>query len=755
MSFAQRLAELALAAARRLRLLIGQARRPRHRADGFAAWQIFNAPSERARKLVQRQTEPQSRELLFSLILASDGLIPESLDELIGSIAAQSYRCFELILADTSHDDAIAALMDNWKSREARVRVLAGAAADKGAAAINRAAKAAQGQFLVLIEESGRLTEDALLALADHLASHANTDLLYADDAVLARDGRGLVNPRFRPDWSPELLLSSPYAGPLLVIRASLFAALGGCRAEAEGAHAYDLMLRAAELGGHVGHMPQLLFLRRPSGEADAEGQIETARSIVADALLRRGLAWTIASADWAADAGTPVFLAAMPDTGPSVAILIATRNNRAVLERLLKSLATTAYRNFTVHIIDNESDDPETLAYFQSLQHQVLRIANPGGKFNYAYIHNRAAERVDAKLLLFLNDDTEVISPAWLSRMVGWSQLPGVGAVGARLLFPDGRVQHGGVVLGLRKGLTAFRGLPGSDPGYLGLAKTTRNCIAVTAACMLTPCGLFLEQGGFDEIDFAVSYNDVDYGIRLNEAGYRVVYCAEAELYHHQGYSRGRGSTLPAERAALERRYGWQGDPFYSPHLSLDSYWFAIKPWVEPKVSLKRPLRVLLVTGLGDTGPAVGIGQSLTFELRKAGEIELHVASAEDDPMVRQRSAPGAFDVVCVIGLDCFATIEAAAKSDLPSIWIIGDDDAAPVSVERSRLAGCFALPYRVLFISEAGRQRFARFDHLDNFDLLPRATDEAASARAAAVYRNMLVSAAFSAVPWKAARD
>src|SRR5262249_54220455 len=144
--------------------------------------------------------------------------------------------------------------------------------------------------------------------------------------------------------------------------------------------------------------------------------------------------------------------------------------------------------------------------------------------------------------LLLFLNDDTEVIDPRWLSQMVGWSRLPGVGAVGARLLYRDGRIQHAGVVHGFHEGLAghAFKLLPCWDPGTLNLARVSRNCSAVTAACMLTPRRLFLDMGGFDEVHFPVAYNDADYGYRLADAGYRSVYCAEAELYHHEGASRG-----------------------------------------------------------------------------------------------------------------------------------------------------------------------------------------------------------------------
>ena len=171
-------------------------------------------------------------------------------------------------------------------------------------------------------------------------------------------------------------------------------------------------------------------------------------------------------------------------------------------------------------------------------MPHRVLRIPNPDGRFSFAAINNTAAAMVNEELLLFLNDDTEVIKPRWLSQMVGWSRLDGVGAVGARLLFPDGRIQHAGIVHGLHEGLAghAFKLLPWWDSGTFNLARVSRNCMAVTAACMLTPRALFLRLGGFDETRFAVAYNDPDYCYRLGDAGYRSVYCAEAELTHYEG---------------------------------------------------------------------------------------------------------------------------------------------------------------------------------------------------------------------------
>jgi GT2 family glycosyltransferase len=260
--------------------------------------------------------------------------------------------------------------------------------------------------------------------------------------------------------------------------------------------------------------------------------------------------------------------------------VIIPTKNQLKLLKACLDSLETTTYKNYQVAIIDNESDDPKTLEYLKQLNCQVLRIKNPGGKFSFAAINNRAAEQVDSEYVLFLNNDTEVINPRWLSQMVGYAQIPAVGAVGARLLYPDGRIQHAGVIHGLHHGLAghAFKLMNSENRGYLSQAMVTRNYSAVTAACMITPRQLFLELGGFDEENFAVAYNDADYGYRLLERGYRCVYCPDAELLHKEGTSRGFTDN-PQEVAAFRRKYAGKNDSFYSPHLSLEDEYFHIQP--------------------------------------------------------------------------------------------------------------------------------------------------------------------------------
>lgn len=342
-------------------------------------------------------------------------------------------------------------------------------------------------------------------ALAEIALASGDADAVYTDEDELDRRGRR-SSPQFKPDWSPELQRSYDYVGGLLAAR------------------------RGVAQWSRVAHVPRVLYHRR------RPRRIVPARSTVRD-------------------------------EGPSVAVVIPTRDQVDLLARCLASLARTTYRDYQVVVVDNDSADPAAIAAFG---HRTLRIST-GERFDFARLVNEAVRQTDAELMLFLNNDTEVLDGAWLSQLVAHAVTPGVGAVGARLLFPNRTVQHAGVVHGVAHGLAghAFAGLPADEAGYLSYAVASRNCAAVTGACLLTPRALFCELGGFDEERFPVSYNDVDYCHRLVDAGHRIVYCAEAELLHHEGVSRGRNAD-PHSPAAYRALYGDRIDRFYNPNLSL-----------------------------------------------------------------------------------------------------------------------------------------------------------------------------------------
>ncbi|MEP6523105.1 glycosyltransferase [Microcoleus vaginatus DQ-U2] len=555
--------------------------------DRYDAWLEVNQWNDRARDyLISRLKSCREPLPKISVVMPVYNPQIDFLESAIDSVINQVYPNWELCIADDcSTDFTVADTLKNWVQKDDRIRITFRTENGNISAATNSAAALATGDIILFLDNDDELTPDALGEVALYFASHPATDFLYSDDDKIDTKGRRFA-PQFKPEWSPELLLSYMYLGHLCAVRRHIFEQIGGLRIGLEGSQDYDFALRATEISRHVAHLPLVLYhWRTAPGSTAISGAAKPAsfaagQKAIQDALNRRKINGNVAQHAWAIKENLGIFAQDFPDNGPSVTVIIPTKNQFKLLKACLDSLETTTYKNYQVAVIDNESDDPKTLEYLKELSCQVLRIKNPGGKFSFAAINNRAAEQVDSDYVLFLNNDTEVINPRWLSQMVGYAQIAGVGAVGARLLYPDGRIQHAGVIHGLHHGLAghAFKLMNSDNRGYLSQAMVTRNYSAVTAACTITPRQLFLELGGFDEENFAVAYNDADYGYRLLERGYRCVYCPDAELLHKEGTSRGFTDN-PQEVAAFRRKYAGKNDSFYSPHLSLEDEYFHIQP--------------------------------------------------------------------------------------------------------------------------------------------------------------------------------
>ncbi len=555
--------------------------------DRYDAWLGVNQWNDRARDyLISRLKSCREPLPKISVVMPVYNPQIDFLESAIDSVINQVYPNWELCIADDcSTEFTVAENLKSWVQKDDRIRITFRTENGNISAATNSAAALATGDIILFLDNDDELTPDALGEVALYFASHPATDFLYSDDDKIDTKGRRFA-PQFKPEWSPELLLSYMYLGHLCAVRRHIFEQIGGLRIGLEGSQDYDFALRATEISRHVAHLPLVLYhWRTAPGSTAISGAAKPAsfaagQKAIQDALNRRQINGNVAQHAWATKENLGIFAQDFPDNGPSVTVIIPTKNQLKLLKACLDSLETTTYKNYQVAVIDNESDDPKTLEYLKQLNCQVLHIKNPGGKFSFAAINNRAAEQVDSEYVLFLNNDTEVINPRWLSQMVGYAQIPGVGAVGARLLYPDGRIQHAGVIHGLHHGLAghAFKLMNSENRGYLSQAMVTRNYSAVTAACTITPRQLFLELGGFDEENFAVAYNDADYGYRLLERGYRCVYCPDAELLHKEGTSRGFTDN-PQEVAAFRRKYAGKKDSFYSPHLSLEDEYFHIQP--------------------------------------------------------------------------------------------------------------------------------------------------------------------------------
>ncbi|MEG3988057.1 glycosyltransferase [Microcoleus sp. S28C3] len=555
--------------------------------DRYDAWLEVNQWNDRARNyLISRLKSCREPLPKISVVMPVYNPQIDFLESAIASVLNQVYPNWELCIADDcSTEFTVSENLKNWAQKDDRIRITFRTENGNISAATNSAAALATGDIILFLDNDDELTPDALGEVALYFAAHPATDFLYSDDDKIDTKGRRFA-PQFKPEWSPELLLSYMYLGHLCAVKKHIFEQIGGLRLGLEGSQDYDFALRATEISRHVAHLPLVLYhWRTAPGSTAISGAAKPAsfaagQKAIQDALNRRKINGNVAQHAWAIKENLGIFAQDFPDNGPSVTVIIPTKNQLKLLKACLDSLETTTYKNYQVAVIDNESDDPKTLEYLKELSCQVLRIKNPDGKFSFAAINNRAAEQVDSEYVLFLNNDTEVINPRWLSQMVGYAQIPAVGAVGARLLYPDGRIQHAGIIHGLHHGLAghAFKLMNSENRGYLSQAMVTRNYSAVTAACTITPRQLFLELGGFDEENFAVAYNDADYGYRLLELGYRCVYCPDAELLHKEGTSRGFTDN-PQEVAAFRRKYAGKNDSFYSPHLSLEDEYFHIQP--------------------------------------------------------------------------------------------------------------------------------------------------------------------------------
>lgn len=422
------------------------------------------------------------------------------------------------------------------------------------------------------LEAGDRLEPDALLSIAVEL--HHGADVVYSDEDRL--DAAGIPgNPSFKPDWSPETLLTRDYVGRLCAFRAGTLAASGGLELAHGGAMWYDALLRVTEKTNRVRHVARVLVHRRHGGGAMAPGDAEAA---VRRALARRGEDAEVHSTP----AGTDVRFAT--PSNDRVAVVIPTRDRADLLERCLHSLfERTTYPSFEVVVVDNASRERPTRALFERWRArapQRFRVIEDASPFNYSHLNNRAVAETDAPYVLMLNNDTEVISSEWMSVMLAQARRPEIGAVGALLLYQDGTVQHAGVVLGGAASL-AWHAYRFADPDVEPLRERLlfdTNCLAVTGACLLVARRKFLEVGGLDE-SLAVSHNDVDFCLKLYAAGYRNVLVPRARLFHYESKSRGRDDTrrktelAVSEREAIRMRWPElaRRDPYYNPNLAFE----------------------------------------------------------------------------------------------------------------------------------------------------------------------------------------
>jgi glycosyltransferase involved in cell wall biosynthesis len=522
---------------------------------------------------MRRELETFTHTPLITILMPVYNTQEVWLHKAIQSVQAQLYPNWEMcVVNDASTKNYIVPILNEYAASDPRIRVKQLSENRGIAGASSEALAMATGEFIGLLDHDDELTPDALWEVASWLNRIPRLDLLYSDEDKLIADGVR-VEPFFKPDWSPDLLLSMNYITHFAVFRRSLLEGIGGFRSGYEGAQDYDVLLRVTEKTNRIAHVPKILYHWRMADTSSASSArakpfaSESGQRAVEDALKRRGQEASVevlAPGRYRARYKIP--------KSPLVSIIIPTKDQVRLLHQCVASIEEkTRYHPYEIIVIDNNSIEPETIHYLDALsdKHRVLRYPQP---FNFSAINNFGANQAKGEHLLFLNDDIQVIDGEWLTALVEQAQRPEVGAVGAKLLYPDNSIQHGGVTLGICGGAGhAFRKLPNNRTAYFGLADLTRNCSAVTAACMIIRRKVFEEVGGFDE-ELKVVYNDVDLCLRIREHGYLILYTPFAMLYHFESATRGRLRPTREEELFCRR---WSetirlGDPYYNPSLTL-----------------------------------------------------------------------------------------------------------------------------------------------------------------------------------------
>ncbi|MBE6390633.1 MAG: glycosyltransferase [Lentisphaerae bacterium] len=416
-----------------------------------------------------------------------------------------------------------------------------------------------------------RFCRGALLYIAEFLQKHPECGVLYFDSAIVEPDGK--FSYELRPDFALEYLRSFDYCGKVIAVKSDFF------RKYPETSNT-DLMLRAFENGFSIGHLPQVLYTHR------GEPEYVDNRVCVAEHLKRCG----IEVESITLNAGCRRIKYAIAGE-PLVSILIPSHNNCAVLKRCVDSIiGKCSWRNFEIVIVENGSTEVQLFDYYRDLSRDSrIKVVDYPVKeaFNYSRINNFGVEHCSGEYILFLNNDTEVITPGFLEEMLQFAQMPDVGVAGAKLAYWDGSLQHGGIIIGMGS-IAAHHssGVSPDDAGYLNTLRCAREFSAVTFACAVVRKSDFLSLGGLDET-LGIAYNDVDFCLRMRESGKRVIFTPYAELFHHESLSRGREDTLvkqqriAREAALFEARHQKileNGDPFYNPNLNLSGKSFSLR---------------------------------------------------------------------------------------------------------------------------------------------------------------------------------
>ncbi|GHB11257.1 glycosyltransferase family 2 protein [Salinicola rhizosphaerae] len=523
---------------------------------------------------------------LVSIVLPVHDPKPADLERCLDSVRGQAYPNWQLCIADdASRNPRIHALLKQAAALDSRIEIEFRPRNGHICAASNSALALAKGEFVALLDHDDQLRPTALYHVVEALQLTPNAVLLYSDEDKVDASGNR-YEPHFKPAWNPDLLLGQNYVSHLGVYRRERITAVGGFRQGYEGSQDHDLALRvtADARAEQIVRIPQVLYHWHAGRDSTASAALakrytaEAGLKAVGDHLARTAPGARIEHGRFP---NTYRVRWPLPDPAPLVSLLIPTRDQIAMLRPCLEAiLDKTRYPRLEVLILDNGSTCPETLAFLSDIQRdarvRVLRWPHP---FNYSAINNFGARQANGEVIGLLNNDVEPLHGDWLEEMVAQAMRPDIGCVGAKLYYPNGTIQHAGVVLGVG-GVAghAHKYFSRHEPGYFTRLHVVQNYSAVTAACLVVRRETFDAVGGLDEENLAVAFNDVDFCLKVDELGLRNLWTPFAELVHHESVSRGADDTsVKRARAASEAEYmrrRWRhrlfDDPAYHPNLTL-----------------------------------------------------------------------------------------------------------------------------------------------------------------------------------------
>ncbi|MEM9546799.1 MAG: glycosyltransferase [Bacteroidota bacterium] len=727
-----------------------------HKREPYQVWQERNTISDKLRSRLHVIQNDFKQRPLFSVVMPVYNVDPKWLGLAVESIKSQIYGDWELILVnDASDRDDLNVFLEKLEKSSDKINLISRKVNGNISAATNDGIAQAKGDFIVFMDQDDELTANALFEFALAINKDQEVDLIYSDEDKIDESGCR-YDPWFKPDWSPELLLSYNYINHLCCIRRQLVLDVGMLKSERDGCQDFDLLLRVTPHCSKIYHVPKVLYHWRAlpnsiAGQGDSKTLeldfFNKGKAALETYLDSHQIPFVNVNQPASAIKLKAAFYTInFADDGPLASIIIPTKNQKEILKSCLESLKKTSYKNYEIIVANNASDDPETVNYLESLKSEkrvhVLRIENRHERFSFSQINNDAVKQSKGDFLVFLNDDTEVINPKWLSSMVGFLQIPGVGITGAKLLYPDNSIQHAGVLLKTYphgyKDLPdhAFKNHATDRASYGFYTDVTRNYAAVTAACLGTSRSLFDEVGGFDDANLRLAYNDIDFCLKAIESGSRVVYLPEAELYHHE--SKSRGSFLNVQEVVhYKKTWRNQADVYYNNNFS-GADLFHVSTYNSLTRGLPKCLaKVLFVShNLNLEGAPLQLLEVI-IGLQKLENWTLCVLSPSDGPLKNRYQKAGidvkilpsekeidAFfvdlnpDVVVANTLVSYNYILAAERLGIPSNWVIHESShpedffAHVPAEEQERIFYALKIPYSLIFVAKATRSLFDDFN-------------------------------------------